>query len=231
VKLSKAGVALIAEFEGFVGHGYDDAAGHCTIGYGHLLHLGRCSSSELRRTVTNAAGLELLAHDAGIAEAAVNRLVRVSLAQGEFDALVSFTFNVGTGALEGSTLLRKLNAGDRDAAANEFLKWTRAGGVVLSGLVRRRTAERALFVRGAVHAPEGRLASYTKNELAWIREYDALRRSKSNTKRQAELRALMAAQRKRIWRLAQSEAHGGDGFGWDHANRLARYRSLLARSR
>jgi lysozyme len=78
-------------------------------------------------------------------EAGVKRLVKVPLAQGQFDALVSFSFNVGLGALGSSTLLRKLNAGDYRGAAAEFPRWNKAGGKVYEGLTRRRAAERSLF--------------------------------------------------------------------------------------
>jgi lysozyme len=78
----------------------------------------------------------------------VLKLVKVPLEQREFDALVSFAFNCGSGNLAKSTLLKKINAGDKDGAASEFLKWDRAGGKVLRGLTRRRNAERALFSGG-----------------------------------------------------------------------------------
>ncbi|UYF57267.1 lysozyme [Citrobacter amalonaticus] len=76
----------------------------------------------------------------------VLKLVRVKLTQGQFDALVSFAYNVGSRALSTSTLLKKLNAGDIKGAADEFLRWNKAGGKVLNGLTRRREAERALFL-------------------------------------------------------------------------------------
>lgn len=79
-------------------------------------------------------------------ESDVSRLVKVSLTQGQFDALVSFTYNLGARSLSTSTLLRKLNAGDYAGAADEFMRWNKAGGKVLNGLTRRREAERALFL-------------------------------------------------------------------------------------
>jgi GH24 family phage-related lysozyme (muramidase) len=78
-------------------------------------------------------------------ESDVSRLVKVGLTQGQFDALVSFTYNLGARSLSTSTL-RKLNAGDYAGAADEFLRWNKAGGKVLNGLTRRREAERALFL-------------------------------------------------------------------------------------
>ena len=79
MKLSARGLALIADFEGFVGHGYNDAGRHCTIGYGHLLHHGRCSRAELARTISRSAAKALLDRDAERFERAVDRLVRVPL--------------------------------------------------------------------------------------------------------------------------------------------------------
>lgn len=79
-------------------------------------------------------------------ESDVSRTVKVGLTQGQFDATVSFTYNLGAGSLSTSTLLRKLNAGDYAGAADEFLRWNKAGGKVLNGLTRRREAERALFL-------------------------------------------------------------------------------------
>jgi lysozyme len=227
VKLSARGLALIAQLEGFVGHGYNDAVGHCTIGYGHLLHLGRCSRSELARTISRTAGKALLDRDADRFERAVDGLVRVSLTQGQFDALVSFAFNVGEGALAGSTLLRKLNRSDFGGAAAEFDRWTRAGGRVLPGLVRRRNAEEALFRAGS---DRDRWEGYTPSERRWIEEYDRLLREMRNLARRRVLRRVMLAQRKRIWRLAQPRSEGGDSRGWQEANRWARYASLKART-
>jgi GH24 family phage-related lysozyme (muramidase) len=227
MKLSARGLALIAEFEGFVGHGYNDAGRHCTIGYGHLLHHGVCSRAELARTISRRAAKALLDRDVERFERTVDRLVRVSLGQAQFDALVSFTFNVGEGAFADSTLLRKLNRRDFDGAAAEFDRWTRSGGRVLPGLVRRRNVEQALFrARTYPHRWEG----YTASERRWIEEYDRLLRARRNLSRRRVLRRVMRAQRKRIWRLAQPRSEGGDGGGWQESNRWARYSSLKART-
>jgi lysozyme len=87
-----------------------------------------------------------LKQDLQEAESAVNQLVKVALNENQFSALVSFVFNLGGGALGESTLLRQLNAGHYLEAANQFLRWTYAGGQQLPGLVRRREAERQLFL-------------------------------------------------------------------------------------
>ena len=156
-KLSKNGAQFIATFEGFRSDLYDDPAGHCTIGCGHLVHHGRCDGSEpaeFRRGITRERALELLLEDAAHAADAVNGSVEVALDQNQFDALVSFVFNVGAGAFADSTLLRKLNEGRYDAVPKELDRWVKAGGKTLEGLVRRRKAEGELFLEGGLPAPD-----------------------------------------------------------------------------
>lgn len=144
MKTSYRGVNFISEFEGFEGKIYKDAAGLPTIGYGHLLKTGE--EKRFSRGITKAEAIQLLKEDVRESEQAVSRLVEVNITQNEFDALVSFTFNVGQGNLRSSTLLRKLNENDKNEAADQFLRWNKAGGRVLNGLVRRREAERAMFL-------------------------------------------------------------------------------------
>jgi GH24 family phage-related lysozyme (muramidase) len=149
--LSSAGAGFIAQFEGFSATLYDDPAGHCTIGHGHLVHHGRCNGTEpveFRNGITKDRGLELLASDAAKAASAVTQRVTVPLAQHQFDALVSFVFNVGAGAFAESTLLRELNSGRHDAVPRELDRWVKADGKTLPGLVRRRKAEGVLFAQG-----------------------------------------------------------------------------------
>jgi lysozyme len=149
--LSPAGVQFIARFEGFRGALYDDAAGHCTIGFGHLVHHGRTNGTEpaeFRKGISKERALELLADDAAKAAKAVVERVNVPLAQHQFDALVSFVFNLGAGAFAESTLLRELNAGRYDAVPPQLDRWVKAGGKTLQGLVRRRNAEGVLFSQG-----------------------------------------------------------------------------------
>ncbi len=149
--LSVQGARFIAGFEGFRGELYDDAAGHSTIGFGHLVHHGRTNGTEpaeFRRGITRERALELLRQDAQKCADEISRAVRVPLAQHQFDALVSFVFNVGAGAFRDSTLLRELNAGRYDAVPPQLDRWVKAGGRTLEGLVRRRRAEGALFAEG-----------------------------------------------------------------------------------
>lgn len=146
--LSMAGLNAIKKHEGFVGTVYKDQAGKPTIGYGHLIKPG-----ESFTTISEPEAVALLAQDVSIAVDAVSQLVTVPLSQHEFDALVSFTFNLGEGALASSTLLRKLNASDRAGATAEFVKWNnvRQNGVLVpsAGITNRRIAEARLFSGGA----------------------------------------------------------------------------------
>ena len=138
MKTSNVGIALIKRFEGLRTKAYLCPAGVPTIGYGHTKDV-RLNDPE----ITEAEADRLLAEDLGVYEAAVTEMVKVPLTQNQFDALVSFAFNLGIGALRFSTLLKRLNAGL--PCAEEFDRWTMAGGKTLPGLVRRRAAERRLF--------------------------------------------------------------------------------------
>ncbi|GKX53986.1 lysozyme [Leminorella grimontii] len=137
----QAGINLIKEFEGLELSKYRDAVGLWTIGYGHLIRSGET----FERSLTEQEAEALLRKDLLESERGIRRLVSVPLTQNQFDALVSFVFNVGVGRLATSTLLKKLNAQDYRGAADELPKWNKAGGNVLPGLTRRRQAERALF--------------------------------------------------------------------------------------
>jgi lysozyme len=146
--LSPAGVRFIGRWEGFRGNLYNDPLGHCTIGFGHLVHRGNCDGSEparFKRGITRRRGLKLLRKDIADYEVAINDVVQVALNQQQFDALVSFAYNVGTGAFGTSTLVRKLNQGHYQAVRSELMRWTNNG---LPGLVSRRRAEGELFVNG-----------------------------------------------------------------------------------
>ena len=145
---SPTGVALIKQFEGFRSNLYNDAAGHCTIGYGHLVHQGRCDGSEpseFTAGISEARATELLQQRLRRFEEAISRHVTVPLNQNQFDALASFVFNIGTGAFAGSTLLKKLNGGEYSEVPVQMRRWNQAGGRVLPGLVTRRNQEATLF--------------------------------------------------------------------------------------
>lgn len=148
--ISDRGLALLTQCEGFSSHCYDDAAGYCTIGYGHLVHRGRTGTDASGEALfadglSETRALELLRGDVAIAESAVKRCVKQPLRQGAFDALVSFVYNVGEGAFTGSTLLQYVNQGLWTLVPAQFQRWTHAGGRVLPGLIKRRRLEANLF--------------------------------------------------------------------------------------
>lgn len=143
-RTSDNGLRLVRSAEGLRLEAYHDAVGVWTIGYGWTglvngvpVHAGM--------VITEDAAEALLRSGLSQYETAVNRLVSVALNQNQFDALVSLAYNIGAGAFEHSTLLKRLNNGDFAGAAAEFLRWNKAGGKVLPGLVTRREAEMALF--------------------------------------------------------------------------------------
>lgn len=145
MQTSDKGIALIKQFEGCKLTAYQDSVGVWTIGYGWTQPV---DGKPIRAGVTikQETAERLLKTGLVSYESDVSRMVKVGLTQGQFDALVSFTYNLGARSLSTSTLLRKLNAGDYAGAADEFLRWNKAGGKVLNGLTRRREAERALFL-------------------------------------------------------------------------------------
>jgi len=141
MKLSAEGLDLIKRFEGFRGQQYSDVAGFLTIGYGHRI----VPPESFPNGIGEPQAAAILARDVSTAEEAVSRLVKVVLTQGQFDALVDFCFNLGAGRLAKSTLLRALNSGLYDAAAEQILLWDQAGGEMNLGLKARREAELRLW--------------------------------------------------------------------------------------
>jgi lysozyme len=140
MNVSEKCLKIIKHFEGCRLKAYRCSAGVLTIGYGHT---GNVHISDV---ITQEQAEKLLKLDVERFSVGVKKLVKVDLNQNQFDALVSFAFNVGLGNLGKSTLLKLLNKGDYTGAAGEFWKWRKAGGVVSSGLERRRAAEADLFI-------------------------------------------------------------------------------------
>lgn len=141
VGISQRGINLIKEFEGFRSKAYRCPAGVWTIGYGHT------AGVKPGMTVTREQGEAMLRKDLKIYERHVaEALGNTQTSQGQWDALVSFCYNAGPGNLRKSSMLRLHKAGKFKAAAEAFMAWTRGGGRVLPGLVRRRRAERALYL-------------------------------------------------------------------------------------
>ncbi|WP_049064012.1 lysozyme [Acinetobacter seifertii] len=146
MKISNSGINLIKSFEGLRLKAYDDGVGVWTIGYGTIKYPNGVQVKK-GDVCTEQQAEEYLRNDLTKFEAAINKLVKVSLSQNQFDAIASFTYNLGETNLANSTLLKKLNKGDYQGASDQFLVWNKAGGKVMNGLVRRREAERALFLK------------------------------------------------------------------------------------
>ena len=159
--VSQQGLEAIGRHEAFRGNMYNDIADHATIGYGHLVHHGPINGTEPQEFIDGISrerGLELLEQDAQFAVNAVRRYIDVPLTQGQFDALTSFTFNLGPGALQRSTLRRVINAGTGDPSmyqttiTNSFMRYNRAriDGELqpVRGLSRRRADEARMFLYG-----------------------------------------------------------------------------------
>ena len=155
MKISEKGLFMIERFEGCLLKASNKLDGVWTIGYGQT---GRYYGKRVRKGMTTTKALAhawLRDHSIKTYEDAVTQAVKVPLNQNQFDALVSFAYNVGVGALKQSTALRKLNAGDYAGAADALTMWTKCNGKVLAGLVRRRKEERALFLTPVTQAKTG----------------------------------------------------------------------------
>jgi lysozyme len=139
MKISEEGLALIKKFEGCELTAYKCSAGVWTIGYGHT------KGVEEGMTITKAQAEDMLLEELVEYEDAVKNAVTISLDQCMFDALVSWTYNLGPSNLNASTMLKVLNAGDYDGVPAQIKRWNKAGGKVLEGLIRRREAEALLF--------------------------------------------------------------------------------------
>jgi lysozyme len=136
---SKSGLALTERFEGVKLVAYPDQHGTWTIAYGHTAGVYE------GMTCTADQAEQWLIEDTAWAEATVNKYVTRQVTQGEFDAMVDFTFNLGTGSFQHSTLLQMVDQGNFAAAADEFARWDKCGGQVVAGLLRRRIAEEQEF--------------------------------------------------------------------------------------
>jgi lysozyme len=140
MKTNEKGLEIIKYFEGFSPIAYLCPAGYSTIGYGHLI-----KQNEVFESITLAKAEELLIKDLRKAENSVKKLIYQPLNENQFSALVSFTFNLGSGSLQRSTLRQKINRGEFEDLKDEFKRWIIAGGIKLRGLYERRKAEAELF--------------------------------------------------------------------------------------
>jgi lysozyme len=144
-KLDEDGIEHIKQFEGFRTHAYKDSADIWTIGYGSTRIHGRAVQAD--DVITEHQALNQMRQDLDSFEKTVNESVKVYLTQSQYNALVSFTYNVGSHAFKTSTLLKKLNQSDYHAAAKQFMMWIFANKKPIEGLVTRRRLEQKLFVK------------------------------------------------------------------------------------
>ena len=146
MNISQAGIDLIKKFEGYRSKPYRDVAGLWTIGYGHLIGNGKTLPDHYNREFTEGEIDELLRQDLAKFERGVTLQFPMLLRQCEFDSLCSFSFNLGLGTLEKSSLKKDILASNKEQAAKDFLKYIYAGGKPIEGLKRRRLAEQKLFL-------------------------------------------------------------------------------------
>lgn len=144
---SRDAVDFIKGFEQFRARAYKDQGGKLTIGYGHLIKPG-----EKIRKITRQKGETILKRDLAFAEKTVKNSVRTKLTQGQYDALVSLVYNIGPAAFRGSELLKELNSGDYQGAAEQFRAWRFVGGKESKGLAERRAKEKQMF-RTGIYSP------------------------------------------------------------------------------
>jgi lysozyme len=220
--LSSQGARFTAGFEGCVLYPYNDPW-NATIGIGHLIHHGVVTEADIRRyrgfTLNDAYAL--LKGDVANAEDAIRAHITTELNQNEWDALVDLVFNCGASVLDG-TIADDINRRDFAAAASAWQAWCHGdGGIVLEGLVRRRQAERELFLKPIP-------AYIPADEARWEHEYDQLEHKHTTWARLRcrILRRTMTKRRKQIWHLGQAD----HGKGWQELNRGPRYYALLART-
>ena len=139
MKISEDGLELIKKFEGCETSAYQDSVGVWTIGFGHTKDV------EEGQTCSIEDAESMLTDEMDEYEGYINNMVKVDLQQHEFDSLVAWVYNLGPTNLGESTMLKVLNGGQFDRVPNEMNRWTRAGGEILEGLVRRRQAESLMF--------------------------------------------------------------------------------------
>jgi lysozyme len=149
MKLSSKGFELIKKYEGFSEKPYMCSAGYPTIGYGNRYYVNGLEVTMHDASISKNEAVYLLSFIVDDFSEDVTNLLNTPVSQNQFDALVSFAYNLGMGSLKSSTLLKKVNADPNDATIpQEFVKWIKAGGKSLRGLAKRRTEEAHIFING-----------------------------------------------------------------------------------
>jgi lysozyme len=149
--INNEGLELIEVFEGFSSKPYKDVAGIWTVGFGSIRGLDNKRVTSKHRRITKKEAVKLMERDLRTTESKIASLVKVPVTENQFAALCSFIYNVGSGAFQRSTARMKLNRGNYEGCADEFLRWKYAGKKAIPGLLRRRKAERELFLSEEVN--------------------------------------------------------------------------------
>jgi lysozyme len=141
MKLNQAGIDLVKKFEGCKLEVYKDLRGFATVGYGHRTFL------DMRHCISQDEADQLLASDLQKTADALSEMITLDLNDNQFSACVCLAFNIGVNAFKDSTLLKLLNGGGVSPASEQFERWAHAGDIIIQGLLRRRLAEKALFLQ------------------------------------------------------------------------------------
>jgi len=164
--INQASLDLIKEFEGYRSEAYPDSVGVLTIGYGTTARAGVGVVPKLGMKITKAEAEEYLRRGVEKFAESIRPAIKQPINENEFGAFVSLAYNIGPSAFKRSSALRHFNAGDKDKAAKSILLWNKAGGKVLTGLVRRREAERKLFLTPPPQKPKFNLLAIIFDALA-----------------------------------------------------------------
>ncbi|WLT09664.1 glycoside hydrolase family protein [Bartonella apihabitans] len=168
-QISPHGLEKLKQWEGLKTKAYKDSGGVWTIGYGHTATAGE-PKPRAGMVITAAEAESILLKDLMQYEAAIENNVKVELNDNQFAALVSFVYNIPLASFKKSTLLKKLNAGNYDAVPTELMKWTKAGGKKIQGLVNRRRAEGYLWMEGAFVTSKNIVPEPKKENLLFKKE-------------------------------------------------------------
>lgn len=213
MKVSDAGVNLIAQFEGFRSKRYADVVGVLTIGYGETR-----SDIVAKGTITEHDARNLLRQrvdkDFG---PSVDRALTRDPTQNQFDAMVSLAYNIGQGGFAGSTVVREFNRGNVRKAGQAFMMWVKAGGSTIEGLVRRRRAEVDVFFTASVKPVQ-----YSDKERYLMR---VAKEKGVSERRRVRARDWLLAQQRNIARIARRKGEGG----WDRYDRSRRFQGIRKR--
>lgn len=224
LKLTRPGVELIVQFEGFTNYAYTDPVGICTAGPGIVQHQGACTAADFDKwgdrshpRISRERYYQMLEQYNEHTLNLIEEVVKVPLAQPQVNALCSIIHNIGPQAFRDSTLLKKLNARDYRGAAEQFLRWVNPPSV-REGLLRRRKAEMAMFLRGHVVKP----VQFSEAEQTLMRRYS----NELDTGHVVSPRELRLRDRLHHQAVLIRKAARGEKGGWEDHDRRRRYNAI-----